>query len=216
MVSEQARDSASTAILLYSIGITYRRVKEYERSVVHIERSLHMERALGRRNKIANCFVGLGNTYRKMGDIEAIRAPQKALGLFEQALAHYATVNSPTRKAYLLLRLGSVELRMERTTDADAHLRSGALLAQRSGDDHLEMEYELVLSELASVQGDAASTFEHMQRYLVLKDSLQGADTERELARLRTAFDTERKEKDNALLRAVSNEQDERLQRNRV
>jgi sensor histidine kinase YesM len=54
-----------------------------------------------------------------------------------------------------------------------------------------------------------------MGRYLALKDSVQGADTQRELARLRTAFDTERKEKDNALLRAQNSEQAERIRRNR-
>ena len=78
------------------------------------------------------------------------------------------------------------------------------------------MDYELAFAELASAQGNAISTLAHYARYTALKDSLQGADTQREIARLRTAFETERKERDNALLRVENNVQEQRLKSREV
>ena len=69
----------------------------------------------------------------------------------------------------------------------------------------------LALAQLASARGDAPATLGHYDRYTALKDSLQGADTQREIAHLRTAFDTERKERDNAVLRLQNTVQESRL-----
>ncbi|MCW5900720.1 MAG: tetratricopeptide repeat protein [Flavobacteriales bacterium] len=63
-----AADSASMAVLLYSIGSTYNKMKEYGRARAQLERSLAIEQRLGRRNKQGNCLVAIGNAWRSDGD----------------------------------------------------------------------------------------------------------------------------------------------------
>ena len=81
--AETARDSTSTAILLYSIGTTYNRMKEFDRARDFMSRSLALEMQLGHPNKQANCLLGIGNAWRSQD------RPKKALELYAQALALY-------------------------------------------------------------------------------------------------------------------------------
>ncbi len=245
-MSEAANDTATASILLYSLGIAYRKIKDYPKSLEHLQRSQRLERALRRSGKEANCAVGLANTYRETGDtIAAITsfqeaaalyatindhqgsgiveenlgdllldsAPAAALPRFLKAKAHYDTLESNVDKAYVLLRIGTAQLRLNEKSAAEASLQEGATLATSAGDPNLVMEYEHALAELAETKGDAESVFAHFSRYMALKDSLQGAGTQNELVRLRTEFETERTEKDNTILRAESNEKSERLRR---
>ncbi|HPF89563.1 MAG: tetratricopeptide repeat protein [Flavobacteriales bacterium] len=85
-----AADSASMAVLLYSIGTTYNRMKEYGRARTFLERSLVIEEQLGRRNSQGNCLVAIGNAWRSDG--EATRAMdhyQQASALFHATSNHY-------------------------------------------------------------------------------------------------------------------------------
>jgi len=244
--SEAANDTATNAILLYSIGVGYRKIKEYDKALDYMQRSLDMERTLGRRNKEANCIVAMANTYREqgdttraftnytlatslylerkdhagaglvqenIGDLYMDADPQRALVCYAIAFAHYDSINSNADKAYVLKSMGIVQTDLGRYDEADESLGQGHALALAAGSKELVMDYEQALAQLASAQGDAEATRQHYERYIALKDSLQGADTQRELARLRTEFETERAEKDNTILRAENSENTERLRR---
>lgn len=154
---------------------------------------------------------GLGITEENLGDI----APRtiEALHHYQRALAHYDTIHSTIDQAYVLQRIGRAQLDQGRVKEAEASLSRGVALSASAGDPQLLMDYEFALAQLAVKKGEGDKAMARFERYIFLKDSLQGADTQRELARLRTAFETERKEKDNAILRAENSEQQERLKR---
>jgi len=233
--SELALDTASMAVNLYSIGTTYSKMKEYERARDFIQRSMLLEQGLGRRNKEANCLLGLGNTWRGEGDIKQALllygqaasifeasddhygagmveensgdlfiddAPAKALIFYKRALEHYELMQSPADKAFVLQRVGLAQISMKKYADAAQSFAEGLALARSTGSLELVMEYELSLADLAVEQGNSKEALSHYQRHMAMKDSLQGEAAQNELMRLRTAFETERTEKDNELLRA--------------
>jgi two-component system, LytTR family, sensor kinase len=191
-----------------AIGNTYRELGDTIRALDQMQQASVMFEAL-------RDHQGLGIAAENIGDLLAPRDPTAALNAYSTARAHYDTLHSTTDLAYVLRSLGALHLRAGRTKEAAEALRSGQALVAGTGDAELEMNYAFSLAELGRAQGDADAVFSQMGRYLALKDSVQGADTQRELARLRTAFDTERKEKDNALLRAQNSEQAERIRRSR-
>ncbi len=239
-LSEQAKDSAGVAITLYSLGIAYRKIKDYPQSAEHLKRSMALEQALGRPGKVANCVMGLANTlkeqgdttsartaytaaitaYRKiqdhngwglaeenLGDLDMPRDPRSALAHYSSALAHYDTVHSAIDKAYVLQRIGSAHVALGELKTGEARLLEGLALSTGAGEPQLTLDYEQALGRLYAKMGDGDAAIAHFERHAFLKDSLLGADTQRELARLRTEFDTERKEKDNAILRAENTAQ---------
>lgn len=177
-------------------------------------------RAMGNYQEAAKAFAAAGNyrqlglVYENIGTLYDEAAPERALPHYMLALAQYDKIDSKEDKAYIMRRIGRAQLRLSQFASAQQMLDSGRSLAVEIGARRLVMNYERTLGELSANQDDALATMEHYEQYNFLKDSLQGADTQRELARLRTAFDTERKEKDNDLLRAKNSEQHQRL-RNR-
>lgn len=230
-----AADSASMAVLLYSIGSTYNKMKDHGRARAQLERSLAIERRLGRPNKEANCLVAIGNAWRSEGDAEKALAnyaesarlyaasgnhygaglveentgdlyleaePLKALPYYQRALAHYDTLHSDADKAYILQRIGHAQTGLKRYEEAAASYAEAKRLAQSTGSTELLMELELNLGELAVKRGRSEQAIAHYERHMALKDSLQSADSQRELMRLRAEFETEQAERENALLKA--------------
>ncbi|MBL7951787.1 MAG: tetratricopeptide repeat protein [Flavobacteriales bacterium] len=159
---------------------------------------------------------GWGITEENVGDLYLKRSPRTALAHYRLALAQYDSIHSVLDKAYVLQRIGSTQVSLGDLKSGEASLKEGLILSSGSGDPQLSTDYELAFAQLFAKKGDGDAAVLHFERYVFLKDSLQGADTQRELARLRTAFETERKEKDNAILRAENNEQQERLKRRDV
>lgn len=159
---------------------------------------------------------GAGLVEENIGDFLAGQAPREALRHYHTALAHYDTIGSPEDKAYVLKNIGIAETATGNLPDAEKSLAQGLPMAENLNSWELVMEYELALARLAAAQGNAAAAINHYDRYTALKDSLQGADTQHEIARLRTEFESERKEKDNALLRIENNAQDQQLRNREV
>ncbi|HNK40056.1 MAG TPA: tetratricopeptide repeat protein [Flavobacteriales bacterium] len=248
-LSEAAKDTATVSILLYSIGTSYRKIKDHEQAVLYLERSQAYERLLHRPGKEAHCLVALANTLKErgdtlgaidryheaiaiykripdhlgwgiaeenLGDLFQLRSPRTALEHYGIALAKYDSLESTIDQAYVLQRIGKARLELGDVVGAGSSLNRGLELSSSAGDPALTMEYEMALARLAAKNGDAQHTMSHFDRYLVLKDSIQGADTQRELARLRTEFETERKEKDNIILRAENSEQAARIRSGQV
>ncbi|MBP8822189.1 MAG: histidine kinase [Flavobacteriales bacterium] len=155
--------------------------------------------------------AGAGLVEENIGDFRMERSPAEALAHYRTALVQYDSIGSDVDRAYVLKNIGTAETILGQLASAQASLGRGFALARGMGAAQLVMEYELALARLAAALGNASATRAHYERYGALKDSLQGADTQRELARLRTTFDTERKESDNALLRLENSAQEERL-----
>jgi len=226
--SELVNDTAGMAVAFYSIGSTYRKMKEFDRGMEYLHRSLAMECALGRTTKEANCLQSIANVYAELGDrLRAMKGYEEAYGIFvehhddigagivqenigdllsdtspKEALIHYQlafalydSARSDLDKAYVLRRLGRAHITLGDLKEAKADVESDRVLAVPSRAQELVMDYELALAELARAEGDGKVTFAHYERYVVMKDSHQGAETQTELDRLRTEFETERKER---------------------
>lgn len=161
-------------------------------------------------------LISAGIVQENMGDLFSEQDATDALAYYNAALSLYEQAGSLPDEAYVLRRIAAMEIGLGRLKDAKAHLVEGLALAKRTGAAESEMEYEHALAELYGAMDDGEAVLEHMNRHLALKDSLQGADMQRELARLRTAFETERKEQDNELLRAQNSEQQERIRLGRI
>lgn len=157
-----------------------------------------------------------GLVEENLGLLHSQAHPFKALGHFERAMAYYDSVQALRDKAYVLLSSAQVRSRLGHHQEALSDMQAGKAFAASTGTFTLVMDYERAQAELAGKMDDAVAAVKHFTRYIELKDSLQGEDTQRELARLRTEFETERKEKDNELLRAENRLKEARIQRRNV
>ena len=165
------------------------------------------EKALGFYKHAASMYsanddhYGAGMVEENSGDLFLEEDPKKALPFYQRALAHYDTLHSAADKAYILQRIGLAYTGSKKYAEAEKSYAEGLALAKATGSVELVMEYELSLAELAVKQGNSDVALGHYQRHMALKDSLHTAEGQRELLRLRTTFETDRAEQENALLR---------------
>lgn len=159
---------------------------------------------------------GAGLVEENIGGLYMDDFPAKALTHFTNALGHYERSGSRTDKAYVLRLIGSSLLELGQLDKAQKAIAEGHELAVETHAAELVMDYERTYGDLARAMGDVEGVYDHLHRYIAIKDSLQGESTQQELARLRTEFETERKEKDNAVLRAENSAQQQRLRRREI
>ena len=191
---------------LMALANCYSQERDTIRAMDHYERAARIFEAAGNHRQ-------LGLVQENIGSLLLFN-PERALPYYMLALAQYTAVDSKEDKAYIMLAIGVAQINTGRFTEAQPMLDTGRDLAVEIGAPQLVMKYERVLGGLYANLGDAEATLVHYERYIVIKDSLQSEHSQQELARLRTTFDTERKEKDNIILRAQNSEQHQRL-RNR-
>lgn len=202
---EEAMDRPDKrAFCLMSIGNTYRSEGDAEQALAYYAKAGPLFTRIGD-------HVGAGLIAENTGGLFEADDPAKALQHFQEALREYRQVHSGGDMAYILLSIGAAQRALGRYAEADSSLTAGEALARAHSGAELAMDYVKQRAELASAMGDSRATLAHYERYVSLKDSLRNAVTEKELMRLRTEFETERAEKDNALLRAKDLENTERL-----
>lgn len=194
------------AFCLQAIANVYNDRGEVAKALPYYEEAFRTHRSRGD-------IISAGIVQENIGDMYSDRDKRTALAHYDEALVNYDSAHSDPDRAYVLRRIGRMHTGLAELKEAHAAFDTGRGLAVATGSTELVMEYELALAELARADKDAPAVFAHYERYLAMKDSLQGEDTQKELARLRTEFETERKEKDNQLLRAQNNEQQERIRR---
>lgn len=189
---------------LLGIGNTHRSQGEVEKAMRYYQLAGPLYQRIGDR-------VGAGLVEENIGGLYEVTEPARALVHYRSAFTQYRNINSGGDMAYILLSIGSMQKALGQFDQADSSFTAGAALAAAHSGVELLMDYEKQRAELASARGDSKGTLRHYERYVELKDSLRSTGTENELMRLRTAFETERAEKDNELLRIADKEKTERL-----
>lgn len=152
-----------------------------------------------------------GRVEENLGSLYSTDNPARAIRHLERAADLYASIGSEPDMAYIMNALGETEMGVGRFDRARKHFEVGLAIARRLGVMDLVMTMTRNHAKLAAARGNGQAAINWYERYVQLKDSLRGADMQQELARLRTAFETERKEKDNELLRARNSEQAQKL-----
>lgn len=161
--------------------------------------------------RVLNDKFGQGIVAENLGNMLYDTDPEEAIENYELALAFYDSLDSDQDRAYVLYGLGKSQLKLHNGPKAERELRRGMELAETVGIIGLLKDFHYGMAELHSMLGQSDSTLHHFKMYEAIKDSIQGEKSHRELARLRTEFETEQKEKENELLRVKNKEQQERL-----
>jgi len=118
---------------------------------------------------------------------EALLRSKKALALSERTEKIYRIIHNSIETA-------KIEIYLKKFGDAEKHLKRAEELALKYNFPAEQILIYKYLSELYSKKGYYKTSLKYLNRYIVLKDSIQGEKTKQKIAELEAKYQTERKD----------------------
>lgn len=187
-------DSLRIAPLLNNIGELLKETGNIASALAHFNEALRI-------SQNRNIPKTLMNSLLNIGDVQYLnRDLPSAADYFSRAIETAIRYNYPSGIAYASVQLGKTYLDMGRTSDAFKTTMEGLNLAVEQQNIKLAKDAHYNLYNYYLVQGNEAKALEAYLMYSQLKDSLFDQDSRNEVDRLRTEYETEKKENEIALL----------------
>jgi signal transduction histidine kinase len=194
-VHEELNNLSEMAKVYGNMGTLYAELEDYSRALEYYEKSLETSRRLENNLDVALALGNIGNIHYFQGDYD------QTIEYYDEAAEIMELLGASVYQAYLenntgmmLVELGEYEAAAQRFARAEEI--SGGLSS-------LELEAEIAASysELHIRKGEYKKALEYKERESELRDSIFAESTARQTAEMQTKYDTERKERENSLLR---------------
>jgi tetratricopeptide (TPR) repeat protein/two-component sensor histidine kinase len=191
-------DNPTLQVTLYTqIGACYRRMKKYDEAMEYILKGMEIDKKIGKDPK----WLELANIYeitRKR--IDAHRCYQEALAvnrklgnqeLVAASLGHLGRIYVRASDS-VLLKLGLHPT--ERFTKALAYANEAVAISEKIASPRRLINALAVLTEVHEKNQDFVKAFATYKRYMVLNDSLKGADVIEGITRKEIQYEFDKKE----------------------
>ena len=167
--------------------------------------------------KKANNHYNIGLTYENAaGAYGELKNYPLALKEYDLAIEQYNIIKSNTDIYYPVIGKGDIYDGMKDYSNALSSYSEALRLAKQMQDRSLQYEAMERLAKVSEEKGDYKGAYQMLQQSNIIKDSLFTLDKQTELLKLQTAFETERKEKENLVLKAQNETDKTKLQRNTI
>jgi signal transduction histidine kinase len=192
--AREIKDPRSEAVALLNVGEASIALRQYKEANQYLDSALTRYGKLGDKRGMSFAEADLGDSYRNMGwFLNAETYYQQSIGIAREIQSDEALVKS-------LLGLADLYIRMRQPRRAMAPLAEVKAAAGRSDAmPWLENVY-LYSSRLDSARGEYRSAYQWFKKYAHLKDSLFNERKSQQVAQMQELYDSEKKDKEIALL----------------
>ena len=203
-------DKRNQANILNNMGIIYDAWNEDDKSEQYHLQSLKLQEELGNKSGITSSLGNIGGLYEERQDYE------RALEFYFKALSIQRQMNDRDGEAITLHRFSQLYMHQKKYDLAIRYAYKSLQLARAINRREL---IKIVFQRLAAcydLKGDYAKALEYSQRYVGIKDSILNEESSRQIADMRTRFETAEKEKENELLKKESEKQSIEIKQRRT
>ena len=193
--AEDINDSTRISASYSNLGMMYKAMNEYDKALSYYLKSLTISKKIGNRdyelatlNNIANLYSkrGLNDSaliyYHKAFDIAVSTGDKYGLSLINRNIAEIYLIQQNYKRAF------------ENAEKALGYSQAIGSLEQ------IYSNYEL-LSRIYEELGVYENAYHYYKQYAILKDSVKSIETSSIVAEIQTKYETEKKEKENKLLK---------------
>lgn len=193
-IREELNDKAGMGGSYLNLGNIYYETKQYDKALDYHERSLKIKEELGDKKGMSSSYGNLGNVYYELGKYEeALKYQQLAMGI-RHALGNKSGLSGS------YINIGKVYEKMGQLDKAIKSYQSGIETAREIDyKDAIKSAYG-ALAAAYEQKGDISKAYEAYKHYSELKDSLLNETNSRTMNELNAKFESEKREKEIALL----------------
>lgn len=178
------------AINLNNIGYVYVEQKNFKKAIEYFNESLKVNQALENEKGVSICYNSLGETYFKQHKYT------KAIEMYQKSMAINQRLGDKFYFAENFINIGEIMTTSGNFAAAETNIKSGLDLALRIGSKFLIERAYSKLSDLYSKKGNYKEALEAFQKSRIFKDSILNEGSNSTIARLKTIYETEKKEKE--------------------
>ena len=203
-------DKQSQAVIYNNMAALYQDEKTYDKALDYFKKGLTLYTEIGDEPGIALAMNNIGENYFKTGNI------REAIFYLDNSLALNRSLKLDTEIIYNLEALAKVYLFSGRLQKVEPLINEGLKICRRLKIKSMERNFLQLKSEYFYSAGNYKKAYKTFETYNNLKDSLFEVSRSDKIAHLQTQFETERKEKENEILRVKNELTEEKLDKERA
>jgi len=179
----------------YSIGIIYQQWGDYEKALEYNLQAIPICEELNNYDDLSNIYSNMSNIYMLMQEYDnAEKMLRKSIKISSQkGLKRQLTI------AYA--NMGKTKELMGQVDSAVFYLKKSILVVEKLGSPNLLSAVYRLTSDAYEKGSDFENALIFRKKYIELKDSIFSEKVEKQIAELQTRYETEKKEKENNLLK---------------
>lgn len=191
------------AIRLSNIGQAYEALNNYDTALDYLNRALEIDNKQGNRGKVGIRLSHIGLVFIKQGKYdESLRNLNDALIIFEE-------LGQLSSQAITLNHLGNLMHVQGKFNKALEYFVRSLGISKSKGMKAQELRSLKSISDVYQNLGSFKKSLNYYKQYSALNDSIFDEEKHRQIAEFEARYDTEKKEKENAILK-----QEAKIQRN--
>lgn len=194
-IHEELGNKRGMADCLNNIGVTFQRSEKYEKARTYYLKSLEIEKGMGNKEGMGIGLNNIGETYELSGDNNAaleyyLKSVNIAAGIGDR----YGVAFTGYNIAGIYRKMGQYPKALEnsfRALGIAVQLKSGELITKNYNG----------LSQIYADMGDYKNAYIYHQKFKSRNDEMFSRDMGTQIAKIQTAYETDKKEKEIELLR---------------
>ena len=193
-IREELNDKEGVSGCYNNIGIIYMNLKEYDKALDYQLKSLKIKEEAGDKKSMSSNLGNIGSIYYVLGKYElAMEYQQKAFAIRKE-------LNNLKGVAMSYVDMGSIHEKLGQYDQALESHNNAVKTARQVGYKLALQAAYLGLATVHEKLGNASGALEHYKHYTAVKDSILNSENSAKLIEMEARFETERKEKEIALL----------------
>ena len=192
------------------LGLCYGRLHKFTEGENYLNQAITIFKELKDDFRLATAYSYLGDLYSQMND------PDKCILNLLKAQQIMDAIGSKTESADLADNIATAYLQKKDYNNAYKYAIKGLVSAKEVNAEAQLYYLNSTLAKASAGLMDYESAYQYMQEASVLHDTLIAHEKHDKLAQMQTQFESERKEKENLLLKAQNETANANLQRNRI
>jgi serine phosphatase RsbU (regulator of sigma subunit) len=203
-------EKKSIANVLTDFGSLYYDLKDNEKALDYFLRSLNIVEELKDNEGIAGGLNNVAVIYEEMKNYS------KAMEYHRKSLSLNQMFSNPRGISTSLYNIALIYNSQKQYENAVIYIDSAMDYAQKEGALELMKEYYITLSDIYYAKSDYKTSLSYYTKYAELKDTLVNQDRNKLIVEMSTKYQTDKKEKQNQILKQQNDLQNLSLNRQRI
>jgi signal transduction histidine kinase len=181
---------------LIQIGRMYQETNEQEKALKYLQQADSAGHVINDKINLAEIKTFIADTYLNQGLLKEAEA------MCAEGLQYIGQYQNKRMLPQAYLTMGQILLKKGEVSKAKRYFSLALDVSTASKELNSKMEAHYYLWKVSQIENDKVNGLENYNQYLVLKDSIKDLDVARQVERLQFEIEIDRKQQENALLRA--------------